>query len=158
MVMYERQYNLDKEINDAVLFMLSMNEKTDRQLNLKKIAIPDDGSACADFYIIDEASNKVVGFLECKNRKYSFDHMNKMGGLFLSKNKYDHLMRWVESGYKAVLLVSFLDSMWFLPLSKSHSTKHGKGGRKDRNDPNDFGDVVYFNNPNDWVFLTKEQR
>lgn len=155
--MYETPQNLDKEINDAVSFMLAMNEKTSRQLNLKKIEIPKDGSACADFFVVDEQSGDRVGVLECKNRKYSFEQVQKMGGLILSKNKYDHLMMWVASGYRVVLLVSFLDSMWFIQLSNQHTALAGMGGRKDRDDPNDFREVVYFTNPDDWTFLTKEQ-
>ena len=58
---YETTDNLDKEIRDSVKYMLTMNAKTNRQLNLKKI------EKLFNNYEFDKVLNEIFSFIDSCN-------------------------------------------------------------------------------------------
>lgn len=109
-----------------------------------KVPLQNRGDHVPDYRIREWGSQKTVGYAEIKCRKsYSTEDMQRMGGLFLSKRKYDMLKATAKKGYRVVFIVEFSDCIGYYSINEAKVVQ-GIGGRTDRGDPQDREQVVYF--------------
>ena len=149
--LYETKEDLSREWSAVADFGLYVNERiAPREFMFQKIQIVDDGHPCLDFWIRDVHTQEYVGALEFKYRQYSFEHINGMGGLFLTGAKYDYMMSHLKTGHNPVLLVSFQGDLRYIPLHLPHDI-HGGMQKCDRANPPTQERVVYFTNASNWV-------
>ena len=110
-----------------------------------KVPLRSKGEYVPDYRIRSWGSHKTVGYAEVKCRKtYSHAQIAEIGGLFLSKNKYDMLRAVADKGCRVAFIVEFSDCIGYHSINDDVVVQ-GIGGRTDRGDPYDREQVVYFN-------------
>lgn len=92
----------------------------------------------ADFVLLRDGEAKTI--VEIKRRHNS---RWKYETYMVSKGKYDTLLRWVDKGFKAALVVCWTDQIAYVMLPVEHTTD--VGGRRDRGDTRDIEKVVHIN-------------
>jgi hypothetical protein len=91
----------------------------------------------ADFAI--EVSGEYVGLMEVKCRTYSYDQLDKMGGLIISKRKVDAVFNLAKEHDVFVVLAVRLSGVIYVMSRRILSDFEViKAGRRDRNDPQDI--------------------
>ena len=96
-----------------------------------------DPTNSADYAV--EHNGSVVALLEIKCRKYSFDQLQKLGGLFISRQKIDRVMGvCAGEGLWFTLAISLPDGIYALSAKEWPSFEIVRAGRTDRNDPADI--------------------
>ena len=102
--------------------------------------------AChADFGIIK--SGKVIGVMEVKRRKYTYDQMERMGGLMISAVKMQSLMNWKSSfGLGIMVGLQLSDGIYAFMVSRKDDLPMKSEirimGRTDRGDDQDMEPCV----------------
>ena len=102
----------------------------------------EDITAPVDAYLISEPGDRVA-LVEIKTRT---NHMRDYGTLIIDKSKVDSLIAEAQSqAMVPVLLVQWADKTAMLDVAAyAPEAEVAKGGRYDRNDPNDIDDVYHF--------------
>ena len=91
----------------------------------------------ADYAV--EKNGFVVGLLEIKCRKYSFDQLQKLGGLFISMKKIDRIMKvCAREDLWFTLAISLPDGIYAMSAKEWPYFEVVRAGRRDRNDPADI--------------------
>lgn len=92
-------------------------------------------------------SDQAVGFCEIKTRKYTMDHLDKLGGYMLSLDKWMAGIRMSEAtNLPFVLIVKTQDALYYSMFGKNHNPFTTDDvrimGRIDRNDWQDIEPCV----------------
>jgi len=91
----------------------------------------------ADFAI--EVNGEYVGLIEIKCRNYSYDQLDKMGGLIISKRKVDAVFNLAkEHDVFVVLAVRLSGVVYVMSRRILPDFEVIRAGRRDRNDPQDI--------------------
>lgn len=93
-------------------------------------------NARADYLLHTGGNAKTI--IEIKHRTNS---MGKYDTYMLSRGKYRALENWSQMGFHAAIFVQWTDALGYVKVPTLHTT--GRGGRYDRNDPQDVEQVVY---------------
>lgn len=81
---------------------------------------------------------EAVAIVEIKRRNIS---TAKFSEYMLGMDKYKALCRWADKGFKTYLLVRWTNAVGYIEIPTEHSS--GEGGRYDRGDINDTGEMAY---------------
>jgi hypothetical protein len=96
-----------------------------------------DATNSADYLV--EKDGYIVALLEIKCRNYSFDQLQKLGGLFISKQKIDRVMLvCVSKNIWFTLAIRLPDGIYALSAKEWPAFEVVRAGRRDRNDPADI--------------------
>ena len=91
----------------------------------------------ADFAI--EVKGEYVGLMEIKCRNYSYDQLDRMGGLIISKKKIDSIFDLAgEHGVFVILAVNLAGVIYSMSSRFLPEFEVTRAGRRDRNDPKDI--------------------
>jgi hypothetical protein len=137
---YETEGDLLNEGLIACEFLCQLNTGSAQYAGQK---IKENGGYVPDYRIINEASGRVIGYMEIKRRNYRWNQIVDMGGLFLSLKKYEALKDAADRGFRVAFVVQTDDLMGYYSINDC-LVRMGEGGRQDRDDPADVEQMVFF--------------
>lgn len=138
--MYQTKDDLMREALVMGEFMRHMGDNWPGSDTLaQKIDDGDGKMVCPDFRIRNHG--KVIAYAEVKYRTEPLETLKQHGGAFMRRDKYDMLKMLHDEGFRSFFVVGTPTQYAFWDVGKANASI-GYGGRLDRNDPNDVGEMI----------------
>lgn len=117
---YETQADRLNEYMIMAEFLTYINQGRDYCFSCGKIKQTQTETPIPDFRIIRERDNKVVGYMEVKDRSnYSWADVCRLGGPMLAKKKWDMLAETASKGYRVAFVCKFKDRLVFVDVANA---------------------------------------